>query len=378
MTTLTAAAPRPPLLSTALAFRFVSILGSSTSFYLLVSVVPMYAGARAAGLATGALMLTTVLGEFASARLAARYGYRRLLGAGLVLLGAPALALPLSRSVWWIVALCLVRGFGFAFTVVAGGALTAVLIPPSRRGEGLAVVGLVSGVPSMLAMPLGIWLAGAVGYLPVFVAGGLAALAALVTLPGLPDDRADRRSAESQGMRSPALLRPALMFSATTMAAGVLVTFLPLAVTGRASGTAALALLAQPTASTLARLLTGRYGDRHGTARLLPAGLLAAGAGMLALCLTGRPAFVIGGALVFGAGFGIVQNVSLTVMYDVVSDSEYGTVSALWNLAYDAGWGLGAAGFGLLAPLTGYPVAFALTGALILIALLPARRASRR
>jgi hypothetical protein len=43
--------------------------------------------------------------------------------------------------------------------------------------------------------------------------------------------------------------------------------------------------------------------------------------------------------------------------------------SALWNLAYDAGYDAGPAVFGLIFVRTGYPAAFALTGALILVAL---------
>ena len=65
--------------------------------------------------------------------------------AGLFLLGAPAMVADgLAGALAWIVAVCLVRGLGFALTIVAGGALTASLIPAERRGEGLAVVG--SGV----------------------------------------------------------------------------------------------------------------------------------------------------------------------------------------------------------------------------------------
>jgi hypothetical protein len=52
---------------------------------------------------------------------------------------------------------------------------------------------------------------------------------------------------------------------------------------------------------------------------------------------------------VFGLGFGVTQNVTQTVMYDRVPESAYGASSALWNLAYDGGMGLGAAGFGVLA-----------------------------
>jgi predicted MFS family arabinose efflux permease len=74
---------------------------------------------------------------------------------------------------------------------------------------------------------------------------------------------------------------------------------------------------------------------------------------------------VITGAAVFGLGFGVTQNVTQTLMYDRVAESAYGAVSAMWNLAYDGGMGLGAAGFGVLATRTGYPAAFALTAALL-------------
>ncbi|MEU9794488.1 hypothetical protein AB0E27_28365 [Streptomyces sparsogenes] len=56
-----------------------------------------------------------------------------------------------------------------------------------------------------------------------------------------------------------------------------------------------------------------------------------------------------------------------------VSRPSYGTVSALRNLAYDGGMGVGAAGFGLLAAHTGYAWGFALTGVLMMGALVPLR-----
>jgi predicted MFS family arabinose efflux permease len=76
---------------------------------------------------------------------------------------------------------------------------------------------------------------------------------------------------------------------------------------------------------------------------------------------------VVAGAAVFGAGFGVTQNASLTIMYDRAPESGYSAVGALWNLAYDGGMGVGAAGFGVLAPRTGYPAAFILTAALLFI-----------
>src|SRR5215831_6623254 len=359
MTTATyaekALATRPPLVTRPLLMRFAVTLGASISFYLLLSVVPLYAssagaGGNAAGLATGALMFATVAGELVTPRLTARYGYRMALAAGLVLLGAPALALTASAS--------------------------PALVTAERRGEGLALAGVVSGVPALTALPLGVWLAGRIGAAPVFAAGAGAALAALAALPGLPGKSGGRPAAPlgiAGALRTAALLRPAIAFAATTVAAGIIVTFVPLAVTG-SGGVAVLALFAQSAAATVSRYLAGRHGDRHGPARLLVPALVAASLGMLLLALTAVPAGVIAGSLVFGTGFGVAQNASLSLMYERVPASGYDAVSALWNLSYDAGMGVGAAGFGLVAGWTGYPVAFAVIAAAMLTALVPARR----
>jgi predicted MFS family arabinose efflux permease len=160
-------------------------------------------------------------------------------------------------------------------------------------------------------------------------------------------------------------------FATTATAAGILVTFLPLAVPSASAGVVTVALFVQPAAATVTRWAAGRYGDRHGSARLLLPGLLLSAAGVLVTAATGSTAAVVAGTALFGAGFGITQNATLTMMYAQVSASSYGTVSALWNLAYDGGMGVGAAGFAVLAGLTGYPWAFAVTAMLMLGALLP-------
>jgi predicted MFS family arabinose efflux permease len=383
---------RPPLVTRPLLIRFVSVAGASASFYLMLSAVPLFArtaGASAgtAGLATTALSLSTVIGYLPTPGLVARFGHRPVLAAGLLLLGVPALVLTMSSGLPVIMAVCVVRGIGFAITCVSGGALTAMLIPAERRGEGLALIGVVSGVPSVLALPLGVWIATHVGYRPVFVAAAVTALAALASVPGLPglDGRrrdglgvaSDRSGGMIAGLRTPAVIKPAIVFATTAMGAGIFVTFLPLAGARTAASVVALALLAESTAAIGGRWLAGHYGDRHGPAALMVPGVLVAAGGLALLSLIALPVAVLAGAVLFGAGFGVTQNASLTLMYARVPESGYSMVSAVWNLAYDAGMGLGAAGFGLLAAGTGYPAAFVVTAAMLPAFLLVAGRKAR-
>ena len=378
---------RPPLVSRTLLMVFIADFAGLTSFYLLLPVVPKYAAATGAGLAatgltTAVLMGSTVVAELAMPRLVVAFGHRRVLAGGLVLLGVPALVVPLVPSPAAIMAVCLLRGVGLAVIFVVCGELAATLVPPQRRGEGLGVLGLVSGLPAVAAMPLGVWLAGLVGFSPALLAGGLASLAGLVAVAALPRElvpvepgRPPLRVLAALG--TPALLRPSVVFAATAVGGGAVLTFLPVAVPH--GGLASVALLTQALAATASRWWAGRYGDRHGAQSLLMPATLLAAAGILALVLIDTPVAVLTGSILFGLGFGVAQNASLTIMYGTAGIGAFSAVTAVWSVAYDSGLGLGAAGFGLLAGHAGLPAAFVVTAAIMAaIAPLARRRARRR
>jgi MFS family permease len=340
-------------------------------------------------------MLTTVLAEFASPRLLGRFGYRAVFAAGALLLGGPAPALLLPHSMVTIIAVSIARGIGFGLATVVIGALVAASVPAERRGEGIGLAGVVACVPAIVALPSGVWLAQNTGYAVVIAITAITALAPLAATPWLANPAARQAEAGEAGqagragqaeaapvgllasLRSGGMLRPGLVFAATTVSAGVVASFLPLAA-GVSAGVATLGLFAQAVTATASRWWAGRRGDRHGHAGLLIPGLLIAAAGMASLIWVSAPVAVIAGMCLFGTGFGIAQNVTFALMIDRAPGSGYGTASALWNLAYDAGYGTGPIVFGVFVAHTGYPAAFALTGLLILAALLPAVRDRRQ
>ena len=390
MSTLTQAQPstavKTRLLSVPLAVTFLAEFTSLTSFFLLLSVMPMLAaaagtGSSGAGLITGSLLLGTVAAEAVAAAAIRRFGYRTVLAAGAVLLGAPALAMLVREPQAVMVSVSVVRGFGFGLSGVVTGALTAKLLPPERRGEGLGLLGVVSGVPAIVALPAGVWLAGHHLAAAAAAMAATAALLPLVAIRWLPGGREERQTAHtkrmqdarSSGRMAGAALRLPLIFAAATIAAGTLDSFLPLA-KGIPSNLASAALLVQAITATLSRWQAGKHGDRYGHARLLIPALAVAALGMAAMIVLGSPVVIFAGMVLFGAGFGVIENATFALLIEQLPEAK---ASALWNLAYDAGYGAGPAVFGLICVSTGYPAAFALTGVLIL-ATLPAALRERK
>ena len=389
----------------------------------------------AAGLVTAGLMLGGVLAECVAPRLMARFGDRAVLATGLLLLGGAALLLVPAVDVVSAVLVCGLRGLGFGFAVVVTGALVTRHVPAARRGEGLALAGVAACVPAVAALPAGVWLADACGADVVFVVAALvalrgvlaplalgraagsarssaesaaeaavavpyaapaagarcSALAAAVAVPESGAEAAVRAgepyaatavgAAESEAAaaagglmalaRVPVERRSAVLFAATTVAAGIVVAYLPLASTGPA---VALGLFVQALAATAARYCAGRWGDRHGHARLVGPGLAACGLGMVLLLGVDQPAVLLAAMAVFGTGFGVAQSATYAVMVERAPAGGDGAVSALWNLAYDLGYGMGPLAFAAVVGASGYPAAFALTGLVVLAGLRAARR----
>jgi predicted MFS family arabinose efflux permease len=370
----TAEVPRQRILTRPMAMLLIVSVGAMSSVLLLMPVVPLYAAGTGAdgigaGLATGALMLGTVLAECAVAGLLARLGYRTVMGLGLLLLGMPALLLAAHPPLIVVLAVCLVRGAGLGITVVCGPPLIVDLVPAERRNEGLGLYGLSVGLPSIVCLPAGLWLREHFGFTPVFV---LAAGLALVMLAAVTDLPAKSARQEQHGsilaaLRNTDLTRPALVFAAVTMASGILVTFLPLA-----AGSAAAALFVQSCTTPLARWSAGWFGDRHDQGSLFLPSVLSAAVGTALMVFLPHPGALLAGMFLFGIGFGTAQGVSLSLMFARASRADFGQVSAVWNLSYDAGIGVGAIGFGLLVHPLGYPTAFGLTAAVLFISLIPA------
>ncbi|GLU48537.1 MFS transporter [Nocardiopsis ansamitocini] len=392
------------------AFRLLLLatVASFSGYAMLLPLVPLWAvrggaGEIGAGATTAVFMLTTVAMQLGMPWLLARGGYRWTFVTGSLLLGLPTALVGLSFDLVPLLVVAAVRGVGFGMVTVVGSALAARLVPPGQIGRAAGYYGMAVGAPLLVVLPAGVWLSLNVGFWVPFLAATLAPLLGAVAAAAIRlDVRGDADRAGRDGQRADGrtvlrlwgtLAAPLVAMLVLAVASSAVVTFLAIPLAA-APWVATAGLLGYSAAVLVGRWAAGLANDRGPGRSLLVAGALGASSGMILLAWALWPAgqgwsgpgavavtLVIVGAVLFGAGFGGVQNETMVLMFRRSGPAEYGTASAAWNIGFDAGTGVGALGLGVVAQTLGYGPAFAVAAvaatACLPVALSLARRTGR-
>lgn len=353
----------------------MTVLGFS-GYAALLPVAPLWAvhgGAdpNGAGLVNGVLMLFTVLTQLVVPASLRRFGWAPVLAAGMLLLGLPSAFFALSDGLVPILALSALRGLGFGVLTVTGSALVAELVEPARRGQAIGVYGLAIAGPQVLFVSAGPWIVEQLGYGLIFAVGTLPAFG---VAPAIMLGRRAERVPESQE-RPPylRLLRPMALLLAVTLAGGALITFM--AQMSHSAALSTVALLCMTLAAALSRWRAGALADKLGPRVFIWPLVLVTTVGMAVLAwavrdpdATGVVTLLLGATLV-GVSYGGLQNLTLVVSFQAVSRAHYGSASAIWNIGFDAGTGLGAVMIGMIAAGTSFTAALIVGGAISLLTL---------
>ncbi|UYM04409.1 MFS transporter [Solicola gregarius] len=362
-----------PLRSRSFLLLLVATFLSVGNYATLLSVVPLWAAeggsdGTGVGATTGVMMGATVASQLCMGWLFRVLSLRNLFAIGAALMGIATPAYLMSNALGPVLAVSAVRGVGFGMVVVAGSALTADLIPARLIGKGVGLYGLSTGLPSVLCLPLGVWVAQEVGFAPVFWAMTAFTLAAVPTVLGVrgggtPDDQPSETN--TSGRLAPLAPGFVLMIG-VSIGLGGLSTFLPLAI-GHPL-TASTALLAMSIGVNVGRLGVGAISDTIGPGRMVLPAVLSGAVGMAGIAVlagSGPQAVAPVAAFAYGVGFGAVQNETLVVMLNRAGPKGRGLASTVWNMAYDGGAGVGAVLLGAVVALASHEAAFIVSAVLI-------------
>lgn len=344
----------------------MTLLGFA-GYAALLPVAPLWAvhgGADEAGsgLVNGVFMLVTVLTQLVVPASLRRFGWGPVMAAGMLLLGVPSLLHLLSDGLAVTLALSALRGTGFGVLTVTGSAVVADLVPAAHRGRAVGLYGLAIASTQVGLLPAAPWLAENLGFGVVFALGALPVLGAPAAL-ALGRVLHARPASDDTGGRAPyrQLMRPMLLLLAVTLAGGALITF-----TAQMSSSSTLTVVGLALFSSTAALSRWRMGalaDRSGPERFVWPLVVLSGLGMALIAWSvGDPSATVAAALligmaVIGVSYGGLQNLTMLITFGSVTRRHYSQASAVWNIGFDAGTGLGSVLVGLVAAGTSFSTA---------------------
>jgi predicted MFS family arabinose efflux permease len=274
-----------------------------------------------------------------------------LLAAGIFLLGSTAPLYLVGESTAWHLGLTAVRGGGFGLTAAVAVVLVASLSGPARHGTSIGSLGLVTAAAGVGAPPIALSVVDDHAIALCWSMCAIATVASLV-IATVPSGRI--RAEPASRVRTRAAMRrnawPLLLFGFYAAAYGATYTLLPLWL----AGGAAAHLFVFSSAFAAARFVGGRVSDSRGLSPVLA--LAAATTPVGIAMMSSVPASLLGlaGAFLAGWGCGSSSIVALLSSIRGLQPDLYTAASSAWNLAFNAGIGLGAVLFGKVATASGY------------------------
>ena len=379
----------------------VAVLSAFGGWSLLMPVIPQAildggGGTSLAGAYTGFFMAATVATQTQTPRMLRSLGYGTTMFISGLFLGVPTLLHLFGTDAWLVLIIAVLRGMGFGALTVAESALIAELVPLKFLGKASGSLGVAVGIAELIFLPLGLIIVDSVGsYAPVYIIGTIISVigsAMALLIPKLKAAPATKKKGAQQGaddadanaLPSVATYKlvavPAVAISTIAMGFGGISAFLAPAardmdvVSGSIVAGFALSVLGG--SQMVFRYLAGVYADRRSRAGQLMAPALFSGVIGLALMAlvvqTGISVWVLLIAAVFyGAGFGIVQNEALLLMFARLPKERTAEASAIWNMAFDSGTGIGSFLLGAIAAaaLSPYPAVFTVAALLVIVGL---------
>ncbi|WP_293950725.1 MFS transporter [uncultured Corynebacterium sp.] len=373
----------------------VAVAAAFGSFSLLLPVVPLAVlngggSSTLAGATTGVFMAATVLTQIFTPAALRKIGYNPVMVFSAFMLGVPAVGYIIGMEPLPVLVVSALRGIGFGALTVAESALVAELVPVRFLGKASGMLGVFIGLSQMLFLPLGLAIGNQWGFDIVYITGAVIALVAAGMCLRIPAIKAAAKQQpgkydypEEKQARGVAawklVLIPALAVSTLSMTFGAVSSFLPAAVIqldpvlGAVLGGLILSIAGG--SAMVFRYLAGVIADRTGIpgATMIPAQVMAfIGTLLIAVTIYQEWSvwFLAVGAVLFGGGFGMVQNEALLSMFFRLPRSRVSEASAVWNISYDAGTGLGSFLLGIVAATLAYNGAFGAGAAVILLGIL--------
>jgi MFS family permease len=325
----------------------------SASFNMMIPELPAYltrmGGADYKGYIIGLFTLMAGLSRPFSGKLTDTVGRVPVMIFGSLVCVICSLVYPLISSVGAFLLLRFFHGFSTGFKPTGTAAYVSDLVPVTRRGEAMGMVGLFSTIGMAMGPAIGGYVAVRWNINIMFRLSAVFALLSVVILIGMKETLANKQPFRFSLLKisgneifEPLVWSPVIITFLTYFSYGAILTIIPdfsafLGVTNKGL------FFTFFTASSVGiRLLAGKVSDRYGRVPVLKVSALMMAGSMLMLGLAGNAALLMAAGVAYGMSVGLNSPAVTAWTVDLGKPEHRGRALASMYIAMEAGIGLGA------------------------------------
>jgi MFS family permease len=357
----------------------------SASFSMMIPELPDYltrlGGREYVGLIIALFTLTAGVSRPFSGKITDTVGRVPVMAFGSIVCFVCGFLYPYLLTVWGFLMLRLIHGFSTGTKPTATAAYVADVVPATRRGEAMGMLGLFTAMGMSIGPAIGSWLATDFSMNVMFWTSSAFALLSICILMRMPETLVNTQPFRFGLLKltkaevfDKQALSPFIVLLLQSFGYGVVLTLISSLSTSLGIANKGLFFTVYTTAGLVARLVFSRTSDRHGRLPVLTVSTAVLMLSMGLLIFAETTAIFWTAALLYGFSGGMNSPTIQAWTADLADEATRGRAMATMYIALEAGIGIGAVASGWLlnnvAGEAGIDASFALSALLALVATL--------
>ncbi|WP_308215286.1 MFS transporter [Sinobaca sp. H24] len=328
-----------------------------------------------AGLVAGIFIIGALTGRLLIGVIVTRIEYKRLLVIGLIFFTLTILLYFVDYGLTFFIFSRFLNGItlGIATTVI--GTLVALVIPETKRGEGIGYFAVSTAMATGMGPFVGLYMTQHTDFKMIFILCLLLGMVStmigfFVKMPAIekPEIKQEDKSFKISNIIEPKALPISFIMLIMTFCFSSVLSYINLyAIELDLVNTASFFFIVYTITVLVSRPFTGRLMDSIGPNYVMYPAFFVFGAGMLILGTASSAVTLLVAAALIGFGFGNISSISQTIAVTVAAPHRMGLATATFFIFFDIGNGFGPSLLGLVIPLTGYSVMYMILGIVVIV-----------
>lgn len=353
-------------------------------FFMLNTTIVLYAveifkeSPSIGGLVSGVFIIGTLVSRLFIANLINAKNSKKILSLGLILFTLCTSLYFIKNGIIFLILTRFLHGITLGISSTVIGTIIAIIIPKSRKGEGISYFSLSTALATALGPFIGLSLSQNAGFKTIFVFCLIVSIVNCITSLffnnsklNMSKPKEDKKEFKISNFIEIKALPISLIMLISSLCFSSILSYINLfAIDNHLESAASLFFIVYAIAVLFSRPLSGKLLDKKGANYIVYPALILFSLSLIILSNTHSGITLLLSSALLGLGFGNLQSCIQAITINLSDEERVGIATATFLIAFESGTGFGPSILGLLIPLAGYKGMYFSLGVVVLLTII--------